>query len=673
MKKRIVSFLLTLCIVASLVLILPNNAMFTSANAAYNYSGGTRNSAVFILDPGHGGSDPGACSLGRQEAADVLDLSIRIAKLIDNSGSTCSLTRVTDVTQSLATKVSIANSGSFTYFLSVHRNAGGGKGIETYYSSTLSSSSTACKLATSVQNALIATGLWTNRGVKTAAYYVVKYTDMAAALVEVGFIDTATDNTIFANYLDTHAKAIANGLLAMIGKSVTEAKTVVAPTVTVDSTVAYNTALSVSWGAVTNATSYKYSVVTYAGEPSATSATTVVSSTSTTGTSFTVPAQSSGKYMKITVTAVGPQNSQSTTKTVLMGPYVGYPSTVQYIPVADINGSTASSNSTIWTSSKGSTFSAVYWRALLCSPNSDGTYTVKTIYEYKESKSVTVSGTDILFAIHSSYTNYNYAAEIVVGDKLTLCGIYLDSAKIRGSGHILVNGGKSLTVSAPTVSCPSEVEIGSTANITWATVTNATSYNYKVVDNNGNVITEASGVTAKSFTIPAVDNGTSLTVTVTAVGPVNSQTTTKTITLKLNAPQDITSAKSTIQKTTTGKAFRGFDERSTASTVLGSFNEDSDFLVIYDTNGNEVANTDMVATGYTVNVVVNGNVTVTYSLVVTGDVTGDGVVSSADYVAESKALKNTLSLDGAFALALDYNCDDTISSLDIIALKNHIS
>lgn len=673
MKKRIVSFLLTLCIVASLVMILPNNALFTNANAAYNYSGGTRNSAVFILDPGHGGSDPGACSLGRQEAADVLDLSIRIAKLIDNSGSTCSLTRVTDVTQSLATKVSIANSGSFTYFLSVHRNAGGGKGIETYYSSTLSSSSTACKLATSVQNALIATGLWTNRGVKTAAYYVVKYTNMAAALVEVGFIDTASDNTIFANYLDTHAKAIANGLLAMVNKSVTEAKTVVAPTVTVDSTVAYNSTLSVSWGAVTNATSYKYSVVTYPGEPSATSATTIVSSTSTTGTSFTVPAQSSGKYMKITVTAVGPQNSKSTTSTVLMGPYVGYPSTVQYIPVADINGSTASSNSTIWTSSKGSTFSAVYWRALLCSPNSDGTYTVKTIYEYKESKSVTVSGTDILFAIHSSYTNYNYAAEIVVGDKLTLCGIYLDSAKIRGSGHILVNGGKSLTVSAPTVSCPSEVEIGSTANVTWATVTNATSYNYKVVSSDNTVVTEATGVTGKSFTIPAVSSGTALTVTVTAVGPVNSQTTTKTITLKLNAPQDITSAKSSIQKTATGKAFRGFSERSTAEAVLGSFNEDIDFLVIYDGNGNEVANTDMVATGYTVNVVVNGSVTVSYSLVVTGDVTGDGVVSSADYVAESKALKNTLSLDGAFELALDYNCDDTISSLDIIALKNHIS
>lgn len=215
--RRIVSLLLTLCLVASVVAFAPVDI---KAGAALNYSGGTRNSAVFIIDPGHGGSDPGACSLGREEAADVLDLSLRVAKLIDASGSTCALTRTTDVTQSLATKVSIANSGSFTYFLSIHRNAGGGKGVETYYYSGLSSSSTGAKLCTSVHNAVIKTGLWTNRGVKTASYYVIKNTNMAAALVEMGFIDTASDNTIFANNMDTHAKAIANGLLAMVGKSV---------------------------------------------------------------------------------------------------------------------------------------------------------------------------------------------------------------------------------------------------------------------------------------------------------------------------------------------------------------------------------------------------------------------------------------------------------------------
>ena len=671
-KNKIVSIVLTLCLILAATAVFPMGNLSITADAAYNYSGGTRNSATFILDPGHGGSDPGACSLGREEAADVLDLSIRVAKLIDASGSSCSLTRVTDATQSLATKVSIANSGSFTYFLSIHRNAGGGRGVETYYYSGLSASSTGAKLATSVQNSVIGTGLWTNRGVKTASFYVIKNTSMAAALVEMGFIDTASDNTIFVNNINTHAKAIANGLLAMVGKSVSEPKTVVAPSISAASVVAHNATLSVSWGAVTNATSYKYSVTTYEGEPSATSAKTVVGTTSTTGTSFTVPAQSSGKYMKVQVTAVGPNNSASATKTVLMGPYEAYPKTVQYIPVADINGSTAVSNSTIWTSSKGSTFSAVYWRAFLCSPNSDGTYTVNTIYEYNTSKSATVSGTNILFAIHSSYTNYSYAADIVAGDKLSLCGIYLDSNTIRGSGYILVNGGKPLTVTAPTVSCPTQIYHGDTGSVSWTAVTNATSYNYKVVHNNGTVVAEANGVTERSFTIPAVADGSSLTVTVTAVGPANSMTTTKNITLKSKAPQDITSSKSEIVKDETSKAFRGFSEKTTASSILDSFKEDNSFLVVYNAEGKEVSSTDIVCTGYTVNVINNGTVTVTYSLVVTGDVNGDGMASSLDYVTVSQALKKQIVLKGAYALALDFDNDKNVSSLDLIALSQYL-
>lgn len=672
MSKRVISLILSLCFILSLAVILPNGAMFTDAGAAYSYSGGTRNSAVFIIDPGHGGNDPGACLGSRHEADDVLRLSLAVAKLIDQSGSTASLTRITDITQSLATKASIANSGSFTYFLSIHRNAGGGKGIETYYQTGLSSTSSSGKLATSVQNAMVKVGCWTNRGVKQANYYVTRETNMAAALTEVGFIDTPSDNTIFDNYFNANAKAIANGLLAMVGKSVTDPKTVVAPSISAASVVAHNATLSVSWGAVTNATSYKYSVTTYEGEPSATSAKTVVGTTSTTGTSFTVPAQSSGKYMKVHVTAVGPNNSASATKTVLMGPYEAYPKTVQYIPVADINGSTSASNSTIWTSSKGSTFSAVYWRAFLCSPNSDGTYTVKTIYEYNTSKSATVSGTNILFAIHSSYANYSYATEIVVGDKLSLCGIYLDSNTIRGSGYILVNGGKPLTVTAPTVSCPTQIYHGDTGSVSWTAVTNATSYNYKVIHNNGTVVAEANGVTEKSFTIPAVADGSSLTVTVTAVGPANSMTTTKTIALKSKAPQDITSSKSEIVKDETSKAFRGFSEKTTASSILDSFKEDNSFLVVYNAEGKEVSSTDIVCTGYTVNVINNGTVTVTYSLVVTGDVNGDGMASSLDYVTVSQALKKQIVLQGAYALALDFDNDKNVSSLDIIALSQYL-
>jgi len=195
-------------------------------DAALSINGTTLNSATFILDPGHGGDDPGALLGSRYEANDVLRLSKRVAELIIASGETCAFTRTTDKTLSLAERCSIANSGSFTYFLSLHRNAGGGKGIETYYYSGSSSTSTGARLATSVQNSMVNSGIWTaNRGVKTANFYVIKNTNMAAALAEVGFIDSTNDNAIFDAHFETLAKSIANGLLAMVGKSVaTEVK-----------------------------------------------------------------------------------------------------------------------------------------------------------------------------------------------------------------------------------------------------------------------------------------------------------------------------------------------------------------------------------------------------------------------------------------------------------------
>lgn len=218
---------------------------------------------------------------------------------------------------------------------------------------------------------------------------------------------------------------------------------VAAPALSVASTLAYNTSLTVSWGAVSGATSYSYSAKLYKGEKSATTASTVASGT-TTSTSFTVPAQSSGKYLVVTVTATDGTTSASSSATVMVGPWVGYPSGVEYIPVADINGSTSASNSTIWTSSNTSTFTALYWRAFLCSPNADGTYTVKTVYEYGATKSITVSGTNVLWAVHSSYANYKYCESIVVGDKLSFCGVYLDVNTMRGDTHVLVNGGVPL-------------------------------------------------------------------------------------------------------------------------------------------------------------------------------------------------------------------------------------
>ncbi len=571
--KKLLSLALAFCIICSIIAIVPSIDAGAYAKPV-DINGNAKSSATFIIDPGHGGTDPGACLGSRHEADDVLRLSLAIGRYIIDSGYSVAFTRITDFYNSPSDKAAAANSGSYSYFVSVHRNASGvgGVGYETYYYS----GTTSKNLANSIHSKVTAIGCWKDRGVRTAAYTVLVNTSMPAVLLEVGFIDVASENTIFDNYFDANAKAIANGMLAMVGASVTDNK-VSAPTVTTGTTVAYGATHSVSWSAVKNATSYNYTAKLYSGEISATSATTIVSS-STTGTSFTIPAQSSGKYIVVTVTAVGPSNTATTTKTIMMGPYYGsYPSDVEYIPVNEINGSTSASNSTIWTSSNTSTFSAVYWRAFMCSPNSDGTYTVKTVYEYNTSKSVTVSGTNVLFAIHSSYANYSYAANIAVGDVLTLCGIYLDNATIRGTGYILVNGGIPLHPDSLTVKDNAEI---------------------------------------------AYD----------------------------------------------GEYLVGTATGTTGTEIISKFNEEADYIKVYDVNGSEVS-TGVVGTGYTVNLVVDGKVIESHTIVVSGDVTCDGSISTADLLSVLASVNGTNVFYGFYEKAGDVDGTGNISTTDYAVIR----
>jgi hypothetical protein len=171
---------------------------------------------TFIIDPGHGGSDPGACAYGRAEAADVLRLSFRVGELISPVASV-TYTRTTDVFISLQGRCDIANGNGNQYFCSIHRNAGGGTGVETYHMT--GSGATSVNMAYEVNNRLASAAPWRNRGVKNAYFTVITNTNMPAILAEVGFIDTEFDNQMFDEHFEDIAYAIAGGLLAMIGQT----------------------------------------------------------------------------------------------------------------------------------------------------------------------------------------------------------------------------------------------------------------------------------------------------------------------------------------------------------------------------------------------------------------------------------------------------------------------
>jgi N-acetylmuramoyl-L-alanine amidase len=90
-----------------------------------------------VIDPGHGGHDPGAKGGGTSEAELVLDVSLRLAQLLDKvPGLEVVLTRKTDDYVPLQERTAIANREGADLFLSIHANANSSaqaQGVETYF------------------------------------------------------------------------------------------------------------------------------------------------------------------------------------------------------------------------------------------------------------------------------------------------------------------------------------------------------------------------------------------------------------------------------------------------------------------------------------------------------------------------------------------------------------
>jgi N-acetylmuramoyl-L-alanine amidase len=105
-------------------------------------SRGRHSIARVLLDPGHGGSDPGAIGSGGLKEKDVtVDIARRAAKALSQDGLTVVLSRDNDRTVSLEERAALANSAGADLFVSIHCNAAENRakhGIETYVLDTAS-------------------------------------------------------------------------------------------------------------------------------------------------------------------------------------------------------------------------------------------------------------------------------------------------------------------------------------------------------------------------------------------------------------------------------------------------------------------------------------------------------------------------------------------------------
>ena len=171
-----------------------------------------------VIDPGHGGSDPGAVGInGLRETDIVLEVSKSVAEFLTNKGVKTILTRNYERTLDLQPRVNKANNSKADAFVSIHANATRGKrkdvnGLETYYYSGYKGNSLAKNIQKQI---LIVSPQSPDRGVRRSRFYVIRKTLMPAALVEIGFVTGKYDADLLRQkgYRDMISFAIARGIL----------------------------------------------------------------------------------------------------------------------------------------------------------------------------------------------------------------------------------------------------------------------------------------------------------------------------------------------------------------------------------------------------------------------------------------------------------------------------
>lgn len=180
-------------------------------------------SKIICIDPGHGGTDVGAVRGNRYEKSDNLRMAKAVKALLEAQGVKVVLTRDNDANPSLSGRCDIANNAKADYFLSIHRNSFGnqtatGAEIWVHHAAQQSTIEKAQKILDEVL-----TVCGKDRGVKkgytgnpNADYAINRESNMASALLELLFISSDYDNSLYDRYFDKLAEAVAKGLCAAV-------------------------------------------------------------------------------------------------------------------------------------------------------------------------------------------------------------------------------------------------------------------------------------------------------------------------------------------------------------------------------------------------------------------------------------------------------------------------
>lgn len=170
-----------------------------------------------VIDPGHGGKDPGAWPRNLSslpEKTIVLDVSSKLARMLSDRGGRTISTRTTDVFIELGARAAAADRHRADLFVSVHadsapRASASGAGVHIYTQASLESQRAAQAIVAAFRRAGIET-----RGIYRNNFSVLREHSRPAVLIECGFLTNRGDAQALndANYRTRLASAIAEGI-----------------------------------------------------------------------------------------------------------------------------------------------------------------------------------------------------------------------------------------------------------------------------------------------------------------------------------------------------------------------------------------------------------------------------------------------------------------------------
>ncbi|WP_284141055.1 MULTISPECIES: N-acetylmuramoyl-L-alanine amidase [unclassified Virgibacillus] len=175
-----------------------------------------------FIDPGHGGNDSGATGYGLEEKQLTLAIALKTRDILQNEyeGHSIMLSRTTDATLSLSQRTNMANSWGANYLVSIHINAGGGTGFESYiHNGSYLGKGETDRLRGIIHDEIVLETNYGDRGKKEANFHMLRESNMSAVLTENGFIDHHADATKLASdaFLTKIARGHAVGLAKALG------------------------------------------------------------------------------------------------------------------------------------------------------------------------------------------------------------------------------------------------------------------------------------------------------------------------------------------------------------------------------------------------------------------------------------------------------------------------